>query len=566
MTIVHINKESFPNSKLYPNKKVFLSIKEPGTYILDEDIIVGSSSAGDDGNYLDFDRQVGPPPFHFGVWAVIAIECNDVILDLNGYKLAMTNNFAMQQRFFSLIELANQPFPTGKAGFTNEIKIANNVTIKNGTLINSSHHGIHGNFNKNIYLEDLVIKDFEVAGIAINTGYNINIKDTKIDGTSNKIKVIATFAMVQDLKDSLKQILHMKKHEKYHELANKYLSHEYLQHILDNAGTDDYDITVNQPVENGSQVLDGNLFGIYFNNVFSVGELSTCGKKSEKINIENVTIKDINSNIHEVIGISGNGVCIKDNKGYLIRWDYIFSVNGNPLKINSEKRKAQLFLVKLQLFCLKILKDQDTILNEIIDYNNLDLEFINDNKINVDPIGGFDSRAHAAKGNFGLRIDGASDIKINNLHIHNIENYGDKARKTEKTVYSKIPIGIGNEETKVYKGNSVSGLSLSYCDNVEITNSKICKCKSKNGFVIGAGLLNNTNECKINKLGICKLEIEGKHKSEYPNIEPKVYPIYIDPTSYNNQVLLNQKKEIIDQDKNNKLGYYCSKCDKKHLI
>ena len=40
----------------------------------------------------------------------------------------------------------------------------------------------HGNFNKNIYLEDL-IKDFEV-----NTGYNINIKDTKIDGTSNKIK------------------------------------------------------------------------------------------------------------------------------------------------------------------------------------------------------------------------------------------------------------------------------------------------------------------------------------------------------------------------------------------
>ena len=51
----------------------------------------------------------------------------------------------MQQQFFSLIELENQPLPTDAAGFTNTIIPANNITIKNGKIVNSSHHGIHGN-------------------------------------------------------------------------------------------------------------------------------------------------------------------------------------------------------------------------------------------------------------------------------------------------------------------------------------------------------------------------------------------------------------------------------------
>lgn len=567
--IVHINMESFPNSKLYPNKKVFLSITEPGTYILDEDIIAGSSTVGDVSNFLDFDRQVGPPPFHFGVWSIISIESDDVILDLNGHKLSMTNNFAMQQRFFSLIELANQPFPTGAAGFTTTIKPANNITIKNGKLTNSSHHGIHGNFNKNVYLENLYISDFEVAGIAINTGYNINIKNTNIDGTSTKVKVLATFAMVQDLKDSLKEILQSEKYSEYHELAQQYLSHEVVQHILDNPGTDDYDITVNPSIENVGQVLDGNLFGIYFNNVFSVKDLTNCGDKSHKINLDNVKIKDIVSNIEEVIGIAHDGLLIKDNKGYLIRWDYLFDDNGKLLKTNSEMRKARLVLVKLQLFCLKVLKNECPILNDYIDFKDLEKglnHYTSSTDMNVFSRGGADSRGHIAKGNFGLRIDGASDVNINDVHIHNVHNYGKKGRKTDDTTYSYFPIGIDKNSEKVYKGASVTGLSLSHCDNVVVNDTKICKCRSENGFVIGVGLFNNTHNCNINKLDTYKLQVKNEFKSEYPNLKPKVYTGYIDPTSYYNEISLTENKQIIDADKGNSLTYYCGKCDKKHRI
>ena len=107
---------------------------------------------------------------------------------------------------------------------------------------------------------------------------------------------------------------------------------------------------------------------------------------------------------------------------------------------------------------------------------------------------------------------------------------------------------------------------MSYCDNVEVTNSKICKCRSENGFVIGLGLFNNTHDCNIDDLSISNLSVENSYETEYPNIKPTVYDGYIDPTSYYNNITLAKKKQIIDKDKNNKLSYYCGKCNKKHLI
>lgn len=38
----------------------------------------------------------------------------------------------------------------------------------NGTINRSSHHGIHGNSMSEIFLYELKIKNFEVAGISLN--------------------------------------------------------------------------------------------------------------------------------------------------------------------------------------------------------------------------------------------------------------------------------------------------------------------------------------------------------------------------------------------------------------
>jgi len=44
----------------------------------------------------------------------------------------------------------------------------------------SSHHGIHGNENEDITIQDLVIRDFEVGGIHFNGGNRVTIQDTEI--------------------------------------------------------------------------------------------------------------------------------------------------------------------------------------------------------------------------------------------------------------------------------------------------------------------------------------------------------------------------------------------------
>merc|ERR1719336_1925361 len=52
--------------------------------------------------------------FTLGFFAGISIECDDVIINLNGFSLSQDYKFYFQQRFFSLIELGNQPFISGQ--------------------------------------------------------------------------------------------------------------------------------------------------------------------------------------------------------------------------------------------------------------------------------------------------------------------------------------------------------------------------------------------------------------------------------------------------------------------
>ena len=77
---------------------------------------------------------------------------------------------ALQQRFFSVIELADQPFipKQGPAQFGNTIRSSSNVAIINGKIGLSSHHGIHGNGVNNIMVKNVDFIDNEVCGIALN--------------------------------------------------------------------------------------------------------------------------------------------------------------------------------------------------------------------------------------------------------------------------------------------------------------------------------------------------------------------------------------------------------------
>ena len=97
----------------------------------------------------------------------ITVETSNVIIDLNGYTVGMSQEFYIQQRFFSIIELAAKNFVSGQGpvDFGPQLNSASSVVIKNGNLALASHHCIHGNGAYDIEIDNIHAYDFDVAGL-----------------------------------------------------------------------------------------------------------------------------------------------------------------------------------------------------------------------------------------------------------------------------------------------------------------------------------------------------------------------------------------------------------------
>ena len=75
----------------------------------------------------------------------------------------------LQQRFFAIILLANKPFETRQEPVDFEDDLCSrDISIKNGVLGLSSHHGIHGACIKNTVISDLKILNFDTTGIQLS--------------------------------------------------------------------------------------------------------------------------------------------------------------------------------------------------------------------------------------------------------------------------------------------------------------------------------------------------------------------------------------------------------------
>lgn len=188
-----------------------LIINKPGHYIVMEDLSFNPNAVGtqvfgvdaqrlglQDGDLLDSYRSGGPLPSQFkmagglydpksygiGFFAMLAITggASGSIIDLNGFQIEQSEEHALQQRFFSVIELAGAPFITGQGPHDfgpNGNDAVSNLVIKNGTIGRSAHHGIHGNGNQNILIEDIDFIDYEVAAVALNGVNGLTVKDVE---------------------------------------------------------------------------------------------------------------------------------------------------------------------------------------------------------------------------------------------------------------------------------------------------------------------------------------------------------------------------------------------------
>ena len=174
-------------------------ITRSGSYKLCEDILFAPGepdllTSSDEEIAISFDpvavggSAYNKTEFALGFFAAIAIAANDVTLLLNGYTIQQGPSHALMQRFFSVIELASSPFipAVGPHNFVGSQALvpAENFVLKGpGTIGLSSHHGIHGNNNKNVAVSNVIFRDFEVAAVSLNN----------VDGELDIIMIVYIF-------------------------------------------------------------------------------------------------------------------------------------------------------------------------------------------------------------------------------------------------------------------------------------------------------------------------------------------------------------------------------------
>ena len=82
-----------------------------------------------------------------------------------------------------------------------------NCAIVNGHLGLSSHHGVHGNNNTRLLIENVTMSDYEVAGIHLNGASDTVIRNVSLNGHRTDIPTRATYSGARFLLKTLDPLI-----------------------------------------------------------------------------------------------------------------------------------------------------------------------------------------------------------------------------------------------------------------------------------------------------------------------------------------------------------------------
>ncbi len=495
-------------------------ITQPGYYYFTENVVFRPMP---DAEALRTDKPA------IGAWfTALSVECDNVIIDLNTKTFECAQEFINTNslKVFSLIELGNSPFPFNLFRFifayTGETKLkpAHNVEIKNGIVGRSSHHGIHGNSNSDVYIHDMVVRDWEVAGIALNSMLNGKIKDVVISGIEHRVPFTGELALMKSAEAMLQS------------LANRgdAVAASYL------AGLQPF---ITDPNFNGenypSGASEGNCYGIFLNRNFDIGPVVPRHCSDGTVNsivIENVTVCNVKSEMIETIGIANNdGVQLKGFPYGILRWEDAYP-NGTF---------APNGVIKAQVYATISVDPKlypDGFADNILSDSPSEELFLSQ----VKPVFNGDDAGHRVKGAYGIRVDCGHGVTIKDCRIINIQSLGvpgtDLLDIAGNENYSFEPSRYATEakpfQLSRYSGNDVYGISLAACRNCHVINTEVLECWSRNGHVHGIAVINgseaNIFENCISSDHYAYLDNEG----DVVNPSSLVTGIFVDNTAHAN--------------------------------
>ena len=534
-------------------------ITKPGYYKLVEDIVFEPNK---NGNPKYFPQKGDPysqnSAYSLGFFAAITIESENVVLDLNGFTIQQSEEFALMQRFFSCIELASSPFIPGQGpgNFGSSINVARNCIIKNGYLRRSSHHGIHGNNNKRIFLKDLEITDFEFVGVALNGSDNLIAESLKIGDNTQNVPVLATLSGAIFTLQFAQRLYNMIDNLSNQEHPDKEEDKNKLQQLMNSLQKEVDKVFNGQPEKsifyNESGLPDGNAYGFLLHTP-GVAINDFVPKSSKADNTTNSYLKDvkvynIKVRVDEVIGLSpknGKGV-FNGPDGNLLQIDRI--KDEYDRYVGDHFSNLQIGLAKYNLKYNFPPLGKLNISKDIVDWSEglIELSTILNNGSEYKCAG--DSMFHLNKGVFGYRFDCCDNISLDNVGAYDLQNFAFLGNEDYCGNYKTSHDG---QNTLGYPGTSAIGMNFSYCRYIECRDVFVKNIQSSNGEAVGIRFKNSCNNIFIDDVHINNISAGIKvdnqrnywrgtnyygnqvhYTSDLPNLPPSAIGIKISNDSY----------------------------------
>jgi len=421
-------------------------IDKPGIYVVQEDIIFEPITPGHIPlpTCQKYSKANG---YWLGFFAAIAIAADDVIIDLNGHSISMSIKFAFTQRFFSIIQLGSKPFlasqgpPQFKSLSVDPI-IANRVEIKNGVLGLSTHMGIHGNNNYGVTVNDLVIKDFETGGIQLNGAEQVKIERVTIGpsmgapGSSIPVPALATLSQSIFLNNIAQEF-----QERSPETdALKVALEEFWDTSTEGKPPTSLSYYLTDPSYYGGLPDGSALYGILLHKSgVAIHEFGACALSDmaqldsdplEGFEIKDVVIKDLYLKSDEVVKMIVANKTVLGPAGDVVQVMRVMDSHQNykGTALSDAQRRMMENRMKAQADGMseddQFLRYGSTYIPpKLLDWMHGRERFSKAIAGATWECGG-DSMSHVNKGVVALRVEFVNDVKLENISVSGLHNYG----------------------------------------------------------------------------------------------------------------------------------------------
>ena len=524
------------------------------------DIIIQPGSAPD---FFPVESTEFPfPPYQLGWFAGITVETDQgVVIDLNGYCIKQSGLFALQQRFYAIIELGDQPFleNQGPSQF-GPLVPCSNVTIRNGILGTSSHHGIHSPGGAtNILLENLQIQNFEVAGIHLNGCKSTVISSCSLGPARRDVPVLGTYSQCRFIRSWVAAI---DQTAVLPFLDGAITGAEVLADLDNVLATAYNNVSLGRSVNfrapecnflTGSGTPIGSAYGLVLNKkgVAVNGFLMTApgaADAASNLVVENVTIIDIVSSSLEVVGVS-NPVG-SDDGSYGGGGGFLVGPVGDVFRIDdltcpgitTSTPDLSVDPVVIRTTTAKVGVYKSTALSNAQLFVNLRGNPQNKGTANIptDPASGImgwalsgdktfgtqdiaavlttpptnnlyriyngDSMAHSLKGNVGLFVQGVQDASFENVDVEKVHQTGIGAKGTTADYPPPNHTSHPTQNLPWYQGSSCRGIVVASSSQIDFSGCSVSDLLSFSSSTTGVDVMGESSDISTTNLTVKRLQ------------------------------------------------------------